>query len=136
MHTLALACLGLMFAGDPPVAKEKSRPLKIEDLYKFARVSDPRISPDGKHVAYVVTSVDLAANKSSAALWLAPTSGGSPKALTTSGKRDTQPRWSPDGKSILFVSNRGGSNQLWLISTTGGEAGKVESYSASCRRAI
>jgi dipeptidyl aminopeptidase/acylaminoacyl peptidase len=129
MHTLALACLGLTLAGEPTVSKEKTRPLKIEDLYKFARVSDPRISPDGKQVAYVVTTIDFEGNKSSAAIWVAPTSGGAPRALTTSSKRDTQPRWSPDGKSILFVSNRGGSNQLWLLSMAGGEAKQLTTIS-------
>src|ERR1051326_1010964 len=86
-------------------AQEK-RPIQIDDLFRFKRVSDPQISPDGKWVAYVVAVPDLAANKSTAGIWLAPTDKGEPKQLTASPKRDGHPRWSPDGKSILFQSNR------------------------------
>src|SRR2546422_537997 len=113
-HTLALAaCLLLaMTVG----AADTKRPMKLDDMFKFKRVSDPQISPDGKTVAYVVADVDLDGNKTSSAIWLAATDGSTPpRPLTTSGKKDRHPRWSPDGKSLVFVSNRGGSTQLWLI---------------------
>ncbi len=103
--------------------------MTIDDLFKFKRLSDPRISPDGRWVVYVVGSVDLAGNRTSSSLWLAPTKGGEPKPLTNTTKKDRSPRWSPDGKQVLFESNRSGDNQLWIIDVGGGEARQVTNLS-------
>ncbi len=104
-------------------ATAQKRPMEIADLFRFKRVADPQISPDGKHVVYQVTTVNLDENKSSTNLWLAATDGKTPpKQLTTTSKSDRHPRWSPDGKRILFESNRGGESQLWAIDLDGGEA--------------
>jgi dipeptidyl aminopeptidase/acylaminoacyl peptidase len=134
-HTLALVvCLLLAMTAN---AAETKRPMKLDDMFKFKRVSDPQISPDGKTVAYVVTEVDLEGNKTSSAIWLAPPDISSPpRVLTTSGKKDRHPRWSPDGKKILFVSNRSGNNQLWLIDLGGGEARQVTSISTEADNPI
>jgi dipeptidyl aminopeptidase/acylaminoacyl peptidase len=118
------------------VGAEGKRLMKIDDLFRFLRVSDPQVSPDGKQVAYVVATVDLAANKSSSAIWLAAADGkGEPKALTTSGKKDRHPRWSHDGKRILFESNRGGDFQLWCIELGGGEAKQLTTISSEAANA-
>ncbi len=112
-----------MIESIPAEAADK-RPMKVDDLFAFKRVADPQISPDGKLVVYQVTSVSLAENKSTTALWLAATDGKTPPKQFTNpnGKKDTHPRWSPDGKRILFSSTRGGSQQLWLVGLDGGEA--------------
>ena len=95
--------------------------MTVEDLYKFQRVAAPQISPDGKTVVYQVSTVDLARNKSSSALWIAPTDGkGQPKQLTDpQGKKDSNPCWSPDGTLVLFESNRTGTSQLWTVAADG-----------------
>jgi dipeptidyl aminopeptidase/acylaminoacyl peptidase len=98
------------------------RPMTVEDLFRFRRVADPQVSPDGKWVAYTLTTVDLAANKTQTNIWLAATAGGPPRALTTSPKHDRHPRWSPDCRHILFDSDRSGESQLWVIDMSGGEA--------------
>src|SRR5262245_58381175 len=113
-------------AGTPAADK---RPMTIDDLFRFQRVSDPQISPDGKTVAYVVTTVDLPGNKSSSTIWLASTQNGKPHALTNTSKKDSHPRWSPDGKRILFDSNRSGEGQLWIIDVNGGEARQLTTIS-------
>jgi dipeptidyl aminopeptidase/acylaminoacyl peptidase len=95
--------------------------MTIDDLFNVKRVADPQISPDGKMVVYVLTTVDLANNSTSSTLWLAD-GNSNPRQLTTTTKKDRHPRWSPDGKQILFESNRSGDNQLWVISLDGGEA--------------
>src|SRR4051794_1349605 len=112
---------GLAMVG--PAAAAGKRPLELADMFKFKRVADPQISPDGKLVAYTVTSADLDNNSTSSSIWLAPTaSRGEPRQLTNvPGKKDRHPRWSPDGKYVLFESNRGGSSQLWCIALSGGE---------------
>ena len=119
------------FAAPAEAAEVKKRPMKVEDLFALKRVADPQISPDGKFVVYQVTTVDFAGNKSSSALWLAATDGKTtPKPFTNpNGKKDTHPRWSPDGKRILFSSTRGGSQQLWVVGLDGGEAQQLTSIS-------
>ena len=68
------------------------RPMTVDDLFRFRRVADPQMSPDGNTVAYVVTTVDLAGNKTSSALWLAPTGNGAPRQFTSTTKKDRHPR--------------------------------------------
>jgi dipeptidyl aminopeptidase/acylaminoacyl peptidase len=117
-------------------ASATGRPMTVDDLFKFKRVADPQISPDGKSVVYTLTTVDLAGNKTTSALWLAPVDGGRPRAFTTAGKKDSHPRWSPDGRRILFESNRAGDTQLWVIDLHGGEARQLTSISTEAHNAI
>lgn len=121
MRRLALLVLLLVFPCAP--AGEKTRPMQVDDLFRFQRVADPQISPDGQSVVYAVGTVNLEANKVLYHLWLASASGKSePRQLTNAAKSDRNPHWSPDGKSILFESSRSGTQQLWLIDLAGGEA--------------
>ncbi len=128
--TLLTLSLGILTMSITEAADK--RPMQIDDLFKLKRVADPQISPDGKNVVYQITSVDLEANKSSTALWLAATDGKTPpKQLTNpNGKKDAHPRWSPDGQTLLFESNRSGTFQLYTIAPFGGgEATKITSIS-------
>lgn len=113
------------------------RPMAIEDLFTLDRVADPQVSPDGQHVVYVVTKVDLPGNKSSSTLWLAATDGKTPpRQLTTTAKKDRQPRWSPDGKWILFESTRSGSSQLWIMPLDGGEPRQLTTLSTEANNPV
>jgi dipeptidyl aminopeptidase/acylaminoacyl peptidase len=98
------------------------KPVGIEDLMGIRNVSDARISPAGDRIAYVVTEIDLKRNVVDSDIWLVKTAGGPPFRLTRGPGRDDSPRWSPDGKTIAFTSDRDGSNQIWLIDPEGGEA--------------
>jgi hypothetical protein len=80
--------LGLALLPAVAVAADGKRPMTVEDLFRFKRVADPQISPDGKTVAYVVTTVDLPGNKTSSTIWLAPTVNGPPRQLTNTTKKD------------------------------------------------
>ncbi len=138
MRRAALLLMALLVAAAPAPAADKKRPMTVEDLFRFRRVSDPQISPDGKQVVYVVGTVDLDANKIPSSLWLAPADGkGQPRQLTNApGKKDRHPRWSPDGRRILFESNRSGETQLWVIGLDGGEARQLTTISTGASDAV
>jgi len=122
-----LALVLLIFAAAIPLRAK--HPITFDDLMKVQRISDPQVSPDGKWVAYVQGVVDLEANKTARHIWLIPTEGGEPRQLTRGDGSDTRPRWSPDGKSLAFISTRGGKSQVWIIPVGGGEARQVTSIS-------
>src|SRR5471032_1028830 len=123
-------------------ARAQPRPMEIEDLFRLHRVSDPQISPDGKRVAYVVTDVVKAENRTNADIWVVDADpstgsgqvGGEPRQLTSSPKHDRHPRWSPDGKWIAFESARDGDFQIWLLPVEGGEARKLTSISTEANQ--
>lgn len=123
------SCIALNAAAAP-------RPMTVDDLFAFKRVSDPQISPDGSQVVYAQTTVDLKKNSTTSTLWIAPTGDGAPRQLTTTEKHDRHPRWSPDGKQVLFESDRGGDNQLWLIDVAGGEARQLTKISTEARNGV
>ncbi len=118
--------LAICLAGATADAK---RPITFEDLMKVQRISDPQVSPDGRWVAYVQASIDLEANKTTRHIWLVASDGGEPHQLTRGQSSNTRPRWSPDSKSIAFISNRGGKSQVWIIPVGGGEAYPLTSIS-------
>ncbi len=108
----------------------KKRAMTLDDMFRFQRVADPKISPDGKLIVYAVGKVDLEKNSVLYHLWLAATDGKSPpRQLTAATKSDRNPRWSPDGSVILFESSRSGSSQLWTIALAGGEAKQLTNIS-------
>lgn len=95
--------------------------ITFDDLIKMHRIADPQISPDGKSVAYTASTPDMDTNRSVSNIWLVPTAGGASLQLTQSG-HDSSPVWSPDGKTLAFLSSRSGEAQVYLLSTDGGEA--------------
>jgi dipeptidyl aminopeptidase/acylaminoacyl peptidase len=94
-----------------------------EDVYELTGVGDPRISPDGRSVAAAVTRVDRDEKEYRSAIWLVPLDGsGRPRQLTSGEKSDAEPRWSPDGGELAFVSNRDGDKkQLYVLPLGAGE---------------
>lgn len=98
-----------------------------EDVYELTGVSDPRVSPDGTAVAYVVWTVDRDANEYRSSIWLAAVDGSTkPRQFTSGSKRDASPRWAPDGQHIAFTSTRRGEHaQLYVMPVTGGEPRKL-----------
>src|SRR5580658_8727669 len=109
-----LLCLALLVIS-PFANAQSKRPITFDDLISMQRVMDPHASPDGKWVAFTVTTPDKDANRNAMNIWLVPTAGGDATALTRSG-HDNSPRWSPDGKQIAFLSMRDGESQIYLIS--------------------
>lgn len=106
------------------------RPITVEDLFRVKMIGDPRPSPDGSRIAYVVTSMDTDEDTYRSQIWLIPAAGGT-AVRYTGGKNDSSPRWSPDGKRLAFVSRRDDGTekgkkaarpQVWILDTEGGEA--------------
>jgi dipeptidyl aminopeptidase/acylaminoacyl peptidase len=110
-------------------AAEK-RAFQIEDLYRLKGVQHLALSPDGAKLAFEVSSQDLKAAKRSTQIWILEVGTGATKQLTFSGKADTAPQWSKDGKTLYFLSSREGGSQLWALDAGGGEARKVTAFEA------
>jgi dipeptidyl aminopeptidase/acylaminoacyl peptidase len=102
------------------------RAVQIEDLAAIKTVASPQLSPDGSRVAYTLVEVLVDDDRYRSTIWVVPTRGGDPRPLTQGPRRDFAPRWSPDGQSLAFLSDRdGGPPQLYLIPADGGEAHKL-----------
>jgi dipeptidyl aminopeptidase/acylaminoacyl peptidase len=123
MHR-SLALLALTVALPAVTA---ARPMTAEDLWKVKRVGAPSVSPDGKWCVVDVTSWDIDKDESSANLWLLSTDGKTQRQLTNTKGKNSGPKWSSDGKSIAFTSQRAGDDnaQVYVISPDGGEARRV-----------
>ena len=116
---IALAALATFACAGAPPAKEPSieaaasapptatptgqhHPLSIDDMLSFERISGPAVSPDGKLVAFTVGTPDLEANKQAKDVWLAATDGSFVRRLTSHPQADSDPRFSPDGRSLIL----------------------------------
>ncbi|HEX7079464.1 MAG TPA: S9 family peptidase [Gammaproteobacteria bacterium] len=108
----------------------ESQGLTPTDLASLARLSDPQVSPDGSAVVYVLRETDLDANRGRTDLWLLDLDepGAVPRRLTTDPENDDAPQWSADGAFVYFISGRSGSDQVWRIPVSGGEATQVTDY--------
>ena len=119
-HAQITAVLALAFVlapfcsaqtAQPAAAK---RPMTFEDMMKMKRLGETAVSPDGKWLAYSVTTVNLDKNTKTAELWLQAIAGGEPMKLAVALPGDSGVQFAPDGKRILFLSGRVGSEQIWL----------------------
>jgi dipeptidyl aminopeptidase/acylaminoacyl peptidase len=110
-------------------ATAQLRPLRPTDLYRFRDVGAGRISPDGAWIAYTVTTVDSAKDKSDSDVWMVSWDGSRTVRMTASPEGESNPRWSPDNRYLSFVSGRYESKggQIWLLDRAGGEAVRLTS---------
>ncbi|MFO7277614.1 MAG: S9 family peptidase [Pseudomonadota bacterium] len=111
-------------------AQEVRSPFTPDDLVRLNRLSDPQVSPDGRHVVFVVRETDMEENRGRTDLWLLDlgAKGAAPRRLTRHPANDSHPRWAPDGRTVYFLSSRSGSSQVWRIELDGGEAAQVTDY--------
>ena len=132
------SCFGFADTTANPAARHA---MTLDDIEHLLDVGDPELSPDGKWIAYTVRRVDTKADKNITNLWMVSWDGTQDIQLTYEVDHSvSDPRWSPDGKYISFLSDRTGApdvkgNQLWVLDRRGGEArqltavkGKLSAY--------
>jgi len=127
----ALSAIGALLLASPLSAQ--GRAFTPNDWYRITTLSAPALSPDGKQVAFTVTTAVAAENKRHSEVWLVAAAGGEPQRLTSPGVESSNPRWSPDGTLLLFNSTRpGGKGRVWALrmDRPGGEAFEVDSIPA------
>lgn len=117
---LALATPAGSAAGAP-------RPFTAKDLVTLNRASEPRVSPDGRSLAYTLRETDFDANRGVTSIWRLDLAdrAARPQRLTAVGSNASSPRWAPDGRTLYFLSNRSGSDQVWSLAAGLGEARQV-----------
>ncbi len=120
-----VTCLPLRAAEKSEANSEtKFRPVDLFDL-EFA--SDPQISPDGNTVVFVRNFADIMTDRNRASLWTATVDGGELRPITTGSGRDFSPRWSPDGKRLLYASATDGKVQVYVRWIDTGQTARVTS---------
>src|SRR5687768_17211300 len=107
----------LLFSSASSVEAQQRRTLTFADFSAIRGVSDPQVSPDGRHVLYAVRVTDVDANRRSTTTYLIGRDGiGTPRPFPNDTMRASEARWSPDGKHVAFISG----GQLWIADPAGG----------------
>src|SRR5438128_12011658 len=96
------------------LAQSAKQPFTFEDMMKLKRVDEPVPSPDGKWVVFSATDVDLEANTKISHVWIVPASGGESKRLNETPNHEERPRFSPDGKHLIWTSKATDPTQIWM----------------------
>jgi dipeptidyl aminopeptidase/acylaminoacyl peptidase len=110
------------------ISAEGKRAFEIADYYRTAFIGAPSVSADGSRVAFPVTRYELEAGESWSEIWMAGVDGSGLRQMTAGRHHDSSPLFSPDSKSLLFVSDRGEGSQLYLMPVDGGEARRLTDY--------
>ena len=113
LAAITLVLASSMFAQTPSSAPQK-HPFTFEDMMKLKRVGAPVPSPDGKWVVFDCEDVDLAANKKASHLWIVPASGGDSRRLNPTPNHEERPRFSPDGKRLIWTSKATDPTEIWM----------------------
>ncbi len=111
----------LSFFALTALAAPSKAPFTFDAMMRLQRVDDPQLSPDGKLVAFTVQTVDLPNNVKPVQIYTVPMAGGTPQMITHEGGSNTRPRWTPDSKHIVFISDRSNGSQVWSMNADGSD---------------
>jgi dipeptidyl aminopeptidase/acylaminoacyl peptidase len=136
MHRILRSFVIVLLAATAIAAIGQKRSITEKDLFQFNWIGDPQISPDGTRVAFVKISINDKKDGYDTSIWSVSTRGDEPPRRMTDGKHDSGPRWSPDGKWLVFVrtpealpaaggaQGRPPASQLYMLPMSGGESWK------------
>lgn len=116
---LAMTTIALAVASPSPAQSRK--PLTLVSLAELPRLQDVQLSPDGRFVSYMLARADWKANRQIAHVFRQSTRGGAPLQITSGDAGETSARWSPDGRSILFLARGDSGLQIFVVSADGGQ---------------
>ncbi len=111
-----------------PAAAQK-RAFSVADLYRLRAVEDPQLSPDGRYIAFVFREDDMLKGTGNSDIYVIRTDGSNLRRMTYDPATDNHPRWSGDGRSLLFLSTRSNGSQAWVIPADGGEPRQLTDFS-------
>lgn len=123
-----LVCSVLAMIVGPVAADDARRAFEIADYYRTVSLGSPAVSPDGGTVAFSVTRYNLEKGESWSEIWMAAADGSGLRQMTFGRHHDGSPLFSPDGKKLLFVSDRDENSQLYLMPVDGGEARRLTDF--------
>jgi acylaminoacyl-peptidase len=129
--TTALATLLLLAPQALPGKGPAKTPLRLEDVFQLEYAADPQIAPDGKRVVYARHFLDVRKDRERSNLWIIDADGGNHQALTTGNHSDHSPRWSRDGKRLVYVSDRDGSPQVYCLWVDTGRTARLTKLTAA-----
>ena len=109
-----LAALLLLATSVLAQTPSQKHPFTFEDMMKLKRVGAPVPSPDGKWVVFDCVDVDLEANTRISHLWIVPANGGESRRLNPTPNHEERPRFSPDGKRLIWTSKATDPTQIWM----------------------
>ncbi|UCF41437.1 MAG: S9 family peptidase [Gemmatimonadota bacterium] len=109
---------------------QAKRPMTIVNLLEVPQLRDPQLAPDGSQLLYVLGEADWKANRRISHIWRINVDGTAPVQLTNGEDGESMPRWSPDGRHIAFLAERGDDEhrQIYLLSNAGGEARRLTNH--------
>src|SRR5438128_7664759 len=113
-HLLSFAVGSALFAQSPSPSPSAKHPFTFEDMMALKRVGAPVPSTDGKWVVFDCEDVDLVANKKTSHLWIVPATGGESRRLNPTPNHEERPRFSPDGKRLIWTSKATDPTQIWM----------------------
>src|SRR5213082_3016755 len=121
------SCFVILFALGIGTALAEKRAITEKDVWDFVWIGDPQVSPDGARVAFMRVTVNEKKEGYNTSIWSVPMMGGEAPRRLTKGDHDTTPRWSPDGKFLLFLRSTEKDNkpeppQLAMLPMAGGDS--------------
>ena len=128
-RVVSVLCALLIFS--PMTLAQQKRLLRVEDLFAVKTIVELQLSPSGNEVVYLLQETNLKDNRHVRTMWRMSTTGRMEPIRVTDSDKDFSPRWSPDGKSLAFLSTRSGLTQIWLLDISSNKSERITDSATS-----